>query len=679
MATHLPGRFGGPVATGVVGLAATLLLLSANWSKADQSNKWGYHDAWVANLEQLEPNSILVTHVDMSLGVSTYLQVAEGKAPGVTVLCPLLLVDDWYLDGKGDQELRTVGRATWEQVARQFADINDSRSRDYQNAVALFAAGLAEHYRGRRTVYSPSFPVGIPMDPLPRYVGLRDVLYRLDFWPSEPQASSVARVAAPGRAGRGQAGRAKPEGVGGEARLGDFAARPLGTRQAAAGDVLRPSLGAGAGLGATRLGGAPEQGLPGPGLSGAAGADGTAHRPHRGRLSSSRFSTLSRPTCPGRVSHGDQLLSVMSAGLCGVGAVGIGAGESDVEQDAWAPQEEGAVPQGAKTGSSRPAGVGCPLRVHGHCLPLPTISPWAAHALQGRRRPRGLPRLSPHAAADGGWIRTAASWCPPRTCWECPPDRLPPVDAAEPLDVAARTHQRLSRRDALRRVPFRRGRAAHVDHHHTLRGLCRGGVRRTRLRFLAALLEPASHRRGVQAGGAAHCSVSPRALVVGSGADPAASRLARTGRGDDRRAPPYRRPDRASGAGGSLFSGRHAPGGRRGISKPSRPRPLSLPVLPLSAPATGGETAMNWGNPDTWDRFLEHASGKQYSFLAFSQTTDAALKQAAKLLGEEPGSRLVLLAPARPRSPSPRLGDRTLAAPPTLAYRRAGSRNARRS
>jgi len=189
--SYLPGKFSGSAVAALLGVTTVALLLSANWSKADQSNKWGFRDAWVADLAPIERNAILVTDVDMALGVATYLQVAEGRGRGVTVLCPLLLVNDWYLSGKEDKELREVAGASWEQAAGEF-DVNNTKTRDYANGVARFAALLAQHYRGRRAVYSPRFPVNVRLQPPPYYVGLRDTLFRLDFAPPSLQRPGPA-------------------------------------------------------------------------------------------------------------------------------------------------------------------------------------------------------------------------------------------------------------------------------------------------------------------------------------------------------------------------------------------------------------------------------------------------------------------------------------------------------
>jgi len=55
---------------------------------------------------------------------------------------------------------------------------------------------------------------------------------------------------------------------------------------------------------------------------------------------------------------------------------------------------------------------------------------------------------------------------------------------------------------------------------------------------------------------------------------------------------------------------------------------LYLPIRAAARPA------MNWGNPDTLGRFLHHAMGRQYTFLALSNSFEVAMEQAVKLLGE---------------------------------------------
>ena len=55
---------------------------------------------------------------------------------------------------------------------------------------------------------------------------------------------------------------------------------------------------------------------------------------------------------------------------------------------------------------------------------------------------------------------------------------------------------------------------------------------------------------------------------------------------------------------------------------------LYLPIRAAARPP------MNWGNPDTLDRFVAHVFARQYSRWAFMNPLDAALQQAEKLLGE---------------------------------------------
>ncbi len=55
---------------------------------------------------------------------------------------------------------------------------------------------------------------------------------------------------------------------------------------------------------------------------------------------------------------------------------------------------------------------------------------------------------------------------------------------------------------------------------------------------------------------------------------------------------------------------------------------LYLPIRAAAAPP------VNWGNPDTLERFVAHVLARQYSRWAFMNPVDVALQQAAKLVGE---------------------------------------------
>ena len=71
---------------------------------------------------------------------------------------------------------------------------------------------------------------------------------------------------------------------------------------------------------------------------------------------------------------------------------------------------------------------------------------------------------------------------------------------------------------------------------------------------------------------------------------------------------------------------------------------LYLPIRAAARPA------MNWGDPSSWDRFLYHSLGSQYSALAFALPLNAALKQAGELLNMSlaaPGWPWCLLLAAR--------------------------------
>jgi hypothetical protein len=112
--------------------------------------------------------------------VTYYLQNVEGVRQDVTHIRPHGLWSAWYVESIEDAELREVSQALWREITSDF-DLHHPGTPEFWQGTALFAHRLAEHYRGRRTVYALHGP-GTELIPGPPYfVGLRDDLWRLDF------------------------------------------------------------------------------------------------------------------------------------------------------------------------------------------------------------------------------------------------------------------------------------------------------------------------------------------------------------------------------------------------------------------------------------------------------------------------------------------------------------------
>ncbi len=166
------------------------LLISANWKRADQSDTWGFRDAWAAVLSQVEPHSIFVGDMDTPLFVSYYLQSVEGKAKNLAIISLPSLWDPWYYDSLPDQEMRDVVKTSYDQVTAEYG-MGDPHSREYWDGSAKLAHLIAQRYRGRRTVYALHGPVSAFPDP-PYFVGVTDVFYRLDFALPPPEVKPAA-------------------------------------------------------------------------------------------------------------------------------------------------------------------------------------------------------------------------------------------------------------------------------------------------------------------------------------------------------------------------------------------------------------------------------------------------------------------------------------------------------
>ena len=181
LARRLPGRAAGPTASAVLGATICLLLLFANWTRADRSNLWGHRDIWVATVTQCEPNGIFVSDTDAAQFITSYLQNVEGQGKDLTVLSSPSLWEEWYLGllGEKDRELRRITEQKWKQTSREY-DLTHPNTPDLWNGVARFPYLLAQHYRGRRAIYAPHPPI-TPFPAPPYFIGLKDGCYRLDF------------------------------------------------------------------------------------------------------------------------------------------------------------------------------------------------------------------------------------------------------------------------------------------------------------------------------------------------------------------------------------------------------------------------------------------------------------------------------------------------------------------
>ncbi len=180
LSDRLPRRRLGYLLSAGAGLLVCVLLLSANWARADQSGVWRHRDRWWAALSQMDPNAIFVCEWDDPMFAAYYLQHVEGFRKDVTVLRPHGLWNDWYTDLIEDAELRATSQRLWREITRQYG-LKHPGTEQFWEGTALFAHRLAQHYHGRRTVYALHGPYRETLPGPPYFVGLTDRLYRLDF------------------------------------------------------------------------------------------------------------------------------------------------------------------------------------------------------------------------------------------------------------------------------------------------------------------------------------------------------------------------------------------------------------------------------------------------------------------------------------------------------------------
>ena len=175
-----PRRRLGHLATAGLGAAVCGLLLSSNWPRADQSNVWKHRDRWAAALSQMDKHAIFVCEWDDPMFATYYLQNVEGLRKDITQIRPHGLWNRWYVDLIEDRELAQTSERLWREITNQ-SHLQHPGTPEFWDGTALFACRLAQHYRGRRTVYSLHGPARELIPGPPYFVGLSDQLYRLDF------------------------------------------------------------------------------------------------------------------------------------------------------------------------------------------------------------------------------------------------------------------------------------------------------------------------------------------------------------------------------------------------------------------------------------------------------------------------------------------------------------------
>ncbi len=180
LADRPPLRRLGLPASAAAGIAVCGLLLFANWARADQSGVWRHRDRWWAALSRMDRKAIFVCEWDDPMFAGYYLQNVEGFRKDVTILRPHGLWNQWYVDLIEDPELRGVSQRLWREVTREYG-LKHPGTPEFWEGTALFAYRLAQHYRGRRTVYTLHGPYKETLPGPPYFVGLTDRLYRLDF------------------------------------------------------------------------------------------------------------------------------------------------------------------------------------------------------------------------------------------------------------------------------------------------------------------------------------------------------------------------------------------------------------------------------------------------------------------------------------------------------------------
>lgn len=172
-------RIGHYFAAGL-GALVCVVLLFANWGRADRSNTWRHRDQWAAVLAQMDENAIFIAESDNPVNVTYYLQNVEGMRKDVTLIEPTAFWSSWYAGLIADPELGQVSEKLWREITAQY-DVHRSQGVEYGQCSAVLAARLAQLYRGRRTVYALHGPLTEPLPVPPYFVGLNQDLVRLDF------------------------------------------------------------------------------------------------------------------------------------------------------------------------------------------------------------------------------------------------------------------------------------------------------------------------------------------------------------------------------------------------------------------------------------------------------------------------------------------------------------------
>jgi len=190
----LPRRKAGQWLAVALGAVLCALLLGANWERSDRSQTWRHRDHWAAALAQMDRNALFVAEFDVAMFVTHYLQHVEGFRKDITLIAPHQLWHPWYVALLPDRELRDFSDQQWKQLTTELR-IPDSESREFWQGVSVFAHRLAQHYRGRRTVYA----IHAPLDPIPgppSFTGLSRDVVKLDFADPDPRCA-VGKEGAP--------------------------------------------------------------------------------------------------------------------------------------------------------------------------------------------------------------------------------------------------------------------------------------------------------------------------------------------------------------------------------------------------------------------------------------------------------------------------------------------------
>jgi hypothetical protein len=190
----LPRAKMGPLAAAAAGAAVCLMLVSANWSRSDQSNVWKHRDRWHAALAQMDRNAIFVCEWDDPMFATYYLQNVEGFRNDITLIRPHGLWGGWYEDLIEDRELREAAPPLWREISAKY-HLHHPGTEEFWEGTALLAHRLAQHYQGRRTVYALHGPYREMIPGPPHFVGLSDHLYRLGF--ETPELTPIEDAAEP--------------------------------------------------------------------------------------------------------------------------------------------------------------------------------------------------------------------------------------------------------------------------------------------------------------------------------------------------------------------------------------------------------------------------------------------------------------------------------------------------